>query len=122
VIFERGWKLMAEFLGIIKRVDLSYLGPEYKETYLRFYGLTVADLDEIGSIGTYEGGVAETKKIVEDTKKLIEVLKKKFVDGKVLDPGMALVDLKAEDLGKLPVEILMKVMETLSGGPDLKGN
>lgn len=113
---------MAEFLGIIKRVDLSYLGPEYKETYLRFYGLTVADLDEIGSIGTYEGGVAETKKIVEDTKKLIEVLKKKFVDGKVLDPGMALVDLKAEDLGKLPVEILMKVMETLSGGPDLKGN
>lgn len=102
-------------MGIVikKRVDLDFLGDDYKEAYLVFKAMPVKD---------YESFTADVDKVEDkdSVRFLLNKLKENFVGGKFPgDDGMQ--DLKADDLEDFDAETIIKAFQTYTGvSPDPK--
>lgn len=88
-----------------KKLDLEYLGSDWKGCYLSFSPLSVREAKSL--LGLKDGDVAS---IVE---KSVELLKEKFIEGKLLSGGV-IVDVTKDDLEDLPVEIVKDSISLLS--------
>lgn len=93
-------------LVIKKRVNLDFLGDEYKEAYIIFKSVPLNDYEKIME-APQEG--KEALKFIQG------VLEKYFVGGKAPDDNGQLADIKKEDLGQLDGETAVKCFEVLSG-------
>lgn len=95
-------------IKIRKRVDLDFLGEEYKEAYLVFQSLPISRLekyrDKISSAG-------DDKAIST----MLELVKENFLEGKFPDEKGTLQDLEAADLDGLDQESMLKCFEAWSG-------
>jgi hypothetical protein len=94
---------------IKKRVDLDFLGGEYKEAYLTFQSIPAIDYDQVvkdlkSVDGKEEGAVSF----------ILEVLKKYFVSGKFPDDS-GLQDVTKEDLNGLDPATLTKCFQVFTG-------
>lgn len=97
---------MAEII-IKKRVDLGYLGEDYKDSYLTFKSIAVRDfpavikkLDSVGDDDSLE------KKL----KTMLSVLEEHYVEG-IYDKQKV----EKEDIGKFDQETILRAFEKLTG-------
>ena len=97
-------------LLIKKRVNLDFLGDEYKESYIEFKAIPVKDFEAIQT---------EQKKIEDDDIKairfILDNLKKYFLSGKAPDDKGEVADLVADDMGDLDQQSVVKCFEILTG-------
>lgn len=90
-------------LTIKKRVNLDFLGEEFKDSYLTFRSIPAKDLPGI---------VEQTEKVSEGVKAIpiiLEILKKYFLD------GMHDEVIKKEDLDELDSNSIIECFQTLTG-------
>lgn len=95
-------------ITIKKRVDLGFLGEDYKEGYLVF---KAAGIDEFAEI--------EKKSQDPDALKFIkDFLGGKFLEGKFPDveDENKLQDFDKDDIGKLDPETILVIFQVLGGG------
>lgn len=95
---------------IKKRVDLDFLGEDYKEAYLVFQSIPAVDFDE----------VVKGLKGIEDKEEgsisfILDVLKKYFVTGEFPGLDNKLEPVKADDLNGLDPASLTKCFQVFTG-------
>jgi len=94
---------------ITKKIDLSYLGDEWKECYLEFDLPSYGDLKEMTTEGTD----------AEKVEKGLETIVGLFKGGYAISGGKK-VEVTKEDLKDIPIEILTKCFKVISGEVDPK--
>lgn len=94
---------MTKFAGIIRRIEFAIFGEEWKDAYLRFHSFTYEEIGALAKIG----------KTPKEGDKAIRMLGEKFIDGMAPSKEGKLIKVKADDLGKLPLEVLVKSIEDL---------
>lgn len=95
---------------IKKRVNLDFLGDEYKEAYLTFKAIPLKD---------YEAIIDEMPKDTQDNKKalqlIVKYLKQYFIGGKFPNDKGELEDVSVEDVDELDAATALACFETLTG-------
>lgn len=102
---------------IKKKIDLSFLGDEWKEAYIVLTPLAVREFERIQKIAPKDETDVEANLAAMDS--MVEIIKEHFVSGKGWD-GEALVAIEAADLTELPMEILSVCISSLAGKTDPK--
>lgn len=97
------------------RVDLEFLGEEYKESYITFRKIPVKDYQEIVKTLPDEDSTNEEK--MGAITIMIDTLKKYFVAGKFPGEDGKLVDLEANDLDDLDSDTATRCFQALVGTP-----
>lgn len=93
---------------IKKKIDLEFLGEEYKGCYFVFKNIPVSEYDEIFKKKKDTTGL----QVVNEA---LKVLKSKFIEGKFINENGELADVKADDLGFLDESLLNECYLTLLG-------
>lgn len=107
---------MGKFV-IKKKIDLSHYGEDWKDSYLIFKSLSYKDSLSLSDFKKDEDKLksGDSETIQRTSSTMMELLQKNFVSGKA--PGEdGLVDISAQDLPEMPVEILHLVIEQFSRG------
>ena len=96
---------------IVKHFSLDFLGEEWKEAFIDFRPLTIADVKErLPQIAKLQDKDADYGPAADV---LVELLRDKFIAGKaVTETGV--VDLKLEDIPDLPIEVIGRAFSFLS--------
>ena len=95
---------MGRFKQITQKIQLKFIGDDWKDCYFEFEPVTVREVKEMG----------ELEQNTEAALKTIELLKKKFVKGTALDKEGKETDVKVEELEDFPLYIIEEVMHFLS--------
>jgi hypothetical protein len=103
-------------LIIRKRVELDFLGEEYKDAYLVFKVIPVSQYDEV---------LAEIKAVGDDNSKanatILKIVKGQYIEGYFPDEGGKLEKLDSEDeLDGLDSTALLECFGKMTG-QDIKG-
>lgn len=99
-------------LVIRKKITCEFLGDEYKEAYLIFKVIPIAEVASVQE-GLPKGDTDEAK--VAAIPKMLELLKKYFIEGKFPDEKGELEEVKAEDLDNMNAELAIHCFQGLSG-------
>lgn len=99
---------------IIKHFSLDFLGDSWKEAYIDFNALTVADVKDKFSALSKMG--EDSKNVTAGLITILSLLQDKFIEGKGVGEKGELVPIDKEDLEALPVETLSKALSFLSQG------
>lgn len=99
---------MADII-IKKRVDLGFLGEDYKDSYITFRSIPVSEYEDLVK---QVDSVEESKSLPE----IIKILEKYFVDG--LFEGQKLAK---DDIKQFDGETTIKFFETLTGQKTVEG-
>ena len=102
---------MAKF-KITKKISLAYLGEEWKECYLEFDSPTYDEIKKAVPDFTKEDKI-------EAGESAFKFLEDSFIGGKAISEG-GIVDVKKEDLGDFPMDVVTKCLEELMGTPSPK--
>lgn len=97
---------------IFKTVDLSFLGEEWKDCYLKFSSLSLSEVGKLTSI-------KQSTDPLQVSNITIGLLESKFIEGKAVKGGVV-VDVQKEDLKELPIDIVNKILESFAEGLDKK--
>lgn len=100
---------------IVRKISLDFLGEEYKDSYLKFNAISMAELEGLQS--QFAGIDTDSKDSTEIVKLLANQLGSRFVEGKVASEGK-LVDVEKDDLLDLPVDAVNRIVEVLAGKVD----
>lgn len=106
---------MSSKFPVEKRLDLGFLGGNWTGAELVLSGLTFAQTKDLTNVGVKDN----QNEAEANAEFVIKFLGDHFLRGKAWN-GSALVDLTAEDIGDLPVEVCNKAVELLAGTPDPK--
>lgn len=94
---------------IKKRVNLDFLGEEYKDAYLTFKSIPAVDFDEVTTkLKSIEGKEESSLTF------LIEILSKYFIEGEFPEDGK-LTAVKKEDMGQLDALTLIECFKVFTG-------
>lgn len=98
---------------IVKKFSLDFIAPEWKDAYIDFNALTVADVKESFPM------LAKIKETQEDDISsgldlVLALIKSKFIEGKAVNEKGELVALVIDDIDDLPVVVLSKALTFLS--------
>jgi len=95
---------------IKKRIDLSFLGTDYNDSYLVFSSISIREYEEL---------LPQLESIANDNLKSLQyiktVLNEHFLEGKFQG-----VDVKKEDLEEFDLETLMTCFQRFTGQADPK--
>lgn len=95
-----------------KKVDLSYLGDDWKDCYITFQSPSYKDIKSIAQVDVDNNPE-------EATEKSMDIMKDLFIEGLAnTDKGKETI--KKEDIGDLPLEILTTLIESIAGKTDPK--
>lgn len=94
---------------ITKKIDLSYLGENWKDCYLEFSLPSYGNLKNLTTDGTDQ----------EKVEKILETIMGLFTGGFAISNGER-VEVKKEDIKDLPIEIITKCFQVISGEIDPK--
>ncbi len=96
---------------VVKKLPLDFLGEGWKDAYINFQVLTIADIkDKFPSLA--ELNVDDPKSVVGAMEMILKILTEKFIDGKDNEGK----EIKVEDLKELPAEMMKKTLDFLSQG------
>ena len=98
---------------IIKRFSLDFIAPEWKDAYINFHVLTVADVKDAFPALAKMGGT-EKEDVSSGLESILSLIKNKFIEGKALNEKGELIALEVEDIEELPVSVLSKALNFLS--------
>lgn len=93
-----------------KRVDLSYVGEDWKDCYIEF---------SLPSYGDLKGFTKDEGSDAEKLEKGLEQVQSLFRSGYAISNNEK-IELKKEDLVDMPIEILTKCFQAISGQLDPK--
>lgn len=99
---------------ITKRFSLDFIAPEWKDAYIDFNVLTVADVKESFPTLAKMKDVQEGEDVSAGLEMVLTLIKSKFIEGKAVNNEGELVPLKIEDIEELPVTVLSKAISFLS--------
>ena len=91
---------------IYKRLDLSYIGPEWKDCYLLFSSITFSEVSQ------YK--IAE-KTDEEKSQMALKSLEDHFIEGKAVNEKGEIIAIEKEDFKDLPVDVVLKAINFLIG-------
>lgn len=99
-----------------KRIELKQFGEGWEEAYAIFSPFTFNDNDKLLKLRSMvlkpeTLSPEDAKKTSDDMK---AIMKEKFVEGKGFD-GEKLVPITKENLGELPMEITVHILQVLQG-------
>ena len=94
---------------IKKRIDLDFLGEEYKGGFVEFKSMSVRDIES--RLGDMEAVADDNVKAVN---LMLELLAKQFIKGTFKVDGEE-SDITKDDLGDFDMEAVSKFFEILSG-------
>lgn len=100
---------------IKKKVDLSYLGEDWKDCYLHFRPFSIGEVQKLPATLDAKT-VEEANNAINVTVGLLEDL---FIDGKARVNGET-VDVKKEDMKEFPAEVVLKILGDLNAEMDKK--
>lgn len=92
-----------------KKVDLAFLGTQWAGAELTFSALTFKETRELAG-----QNLDNPDKVAENMSFVTKFLGDHFLQGKAWN-GTQLVDIKATELEDLPVEVVNKAVEALTG-------
>lgn len=99
----------------VKRFSLKFLGDEWKDAYVDFERVSIADVQNVfPKFRTVDS--KNDKEVTEGIENMVNFLKGKFVGGKGVVEKEGLVDLEINDLENLPAEVLSRALSFLSEG------
>lgn len=98
---------------IKKTINLGFLGTEWSGCNLIFSGMTFKESLGFSKMQFDEKDAQNS----ESLEFIMNLVKTHFVEGTGFD-GTAVVNLNAEDLENLPIEVISKSVEALVGGSD----
>ncbi len=99
---------------VVKKLPLDFLGEDWKEAYINFQVLTIADIkNKFPNLIKIDQN--DPKSILNGMDLIIEILETNFVSGKGFD-GTKLIDLKKEDIKELPNDLIKRGLDFLSQG------
>lgn len=101
---------------VIKRLDLDFFGKEWEKCYMEFTPISVSESIDGKLMEFAEIDRKDTKAVQQALKDIIKVLKDHFLSGKGIDKKGEIVDIKKDDFGDLPAEILGHALGFLSQG------
>ena len=99
--------------SISRKYSLDSLGEAWKDCYVEFSPVTIREVQSITDLATVDP--KNMKSVAGATDSLIELLKKHFLVGKAIDDKGSMVDLKADDLIDLPVDVMGGMVGFLLG-------
>ena len=105
---------MSKFL-LEKSFSLDFLGDKWKEekAHIIFNAFTIKDIKEkLPRLTSIDEG--DTKSVESGITAMIELLQEKFISGVGVGGKGERIDIKAEDLEDLPVEVVSKAVNFLS--------
>lgn len=101
---------MAKF-KVVKKLSLDFLGDDWKDAYINFQVLTIADIkNKFPALANLD--VDDPKSVVGGMDTILDIHKDKFVEGK--GPGNK--ELVVADLEDLPAELMKRALDFLSQG------
>lgn len=100
---------MAKDFIIKKRLPLDFLGAEWAECFIDFRPFSIREVTTISDLKADDPNA---------TRKILDLLKTRFEGGKGYNGQ--LVDLEADDIEDLPVEVLSRAVSFLIALPDPK--
>ncbi len=96
---------------VVKKLSLDFLGTEWKDAYINFEVLTIADIkNKFPALAQLDQN--DPASVVGGMDMILDILKSKFVDGKAPEGK----ELKVEDLESLPAELMKRSLDFLSQG------
>ncbi len=105
-----------------KKIELSFLGEGWQETYVIFTPFTFNDNATLLKLrGLATGAGTDAAEAEKASREIMGLLKDKFIEGKGFD-GKALAPITKENLGELPMEIITKILTALQGATSLPPN
>lgn len=93
---------------IVKKIDLSFLGEEWKDCYLEFSAITFGEARRYVNFN-FKGN---TEKALDE---VLSLLEGNFIGGKAVVETGKIVEVKKEELKDFPAEIILKVINALIG-------
>jgi len=96
---------MAKF-NIVKKLDLSYLGEEWKDCYISFSAITYREVEAYTMVDREDTKAA--------TDMAISTLQNHLVEGFGIDEKGERIAIKKEDIIELPLEIVIKAINFLT--------
>ena len=97
---------------IKKKLDLDQYG---KGSYIVFKLLTFKEIRGLAGLNI-SAETTDPNEVGKALDKVTSILQSNFIEGKLPDDKGELVEVKKEDLGDLPVELIGDAMGFLSGG------
>lgn len=95
---------------IKKKVSLDFIGEDYKEAYLLFTTMSIAEYEEhVKRVDT-----KDEKITIKPIKMILETLQNKFIGGKFPQDGK-LVDLEAADLADIDPDNIVSIFALYTG-------
>lgn len=107
---------MSKF-AIKKKVELGFLGEEWKDAYIMLTPLAVREFERIQKIAPKDDTDVDAN--LEAMNQMLAIVAEHFVSGKGWD-GEALVAIEKDDIKDLPMEILTVLISSLAGKADPK--
>ena len=101
---------MSDF-KVVKKLSLDFLGEDWKDAYINFQVLTIADVKDKFPTLT-EVDPDNPASVIKGMTTVLGVLKDKFIDGK--GPGGKVI--LVGDIEKLPAELMSKALDFLAQG------
>lgn len=101
---------------ITKKIDLSYLGEEWKDCYISFAPLSIAEVRKLPQMAKATDDPVEAEKNIDV---ILNLLREKFLGGEGIKEGKR-VPIKKEDIDQLPADLVIDIMASLNGGLDKK--
>jgi hypothetical protein len=98
-------------IKIEKRISLDFFGEGYADSYCIFRAIPVKEYDALQS---KIAAVQEAESNQDAMAFMVELLSERFVSGEIAQDGK-LQALTVEDLGDMPGEFFIGVMERLTG-------
>lgn len=100
-----------------KRLDLDFFGEDWKDCFIDFTPITYTEANSLKALRDVDAKTLDEAKREELAQQTVDMLKSHFVAGKgYTEDGV--VDLTADDLTELPVEIITKAIVILRGNID----
>ena len=96
-----------------KKLNLGFLGQNWEQAEIVFSGLTFTQAKELSKVDFENSDDEKSTNFVES------FIKEHFIRGTAWN-GTQLVNLTADDLSELPVEVINKATEILVGTPNPK--
>lgn len=98
---------------VYKTLDLSYLGDNWQNCYLKFTYLTAQEAKDFSTIQIDQNDIQQVQETFDKT---LNLLKNKFVEGKAMSSGQQ-IEIHKEDLDDFPIDVLTRAVQFLVGAP-----
>lgn len=102
-----------------KRLSLDFFGEDWQDCFIEFTPITYKEANELANLGETNAENLSNEQREKLAKQTLQLLKDHFISGKGYTEA-GVVELEADDIEQMPVEIIGKAIGQLRGEIDPK--